>query len=85
MMRENLSSGFPTRSDTNRPVHNYIEDSKTLEISNLGRREIAVCPVVYPQALEVMAINHKNNASNKCQHSNTKIVGFPMWRLIYRS
>ena len=25
----------------------------------------------YPQALEVMAINHKNNASNKCQHSNT--------------
>ena len=24
------------------------------------------------QALEVKAINHKNNASNKCQHSNTK-------------
>ena len=24
-----------------------------------------------PQALEVMAINHKNNASNKCLRSNT--------------
>ena len=46
-MRENLSSGFPTRSDTNQHVHNYMEDGKTLEISNLGRREIAVCPVVY--------------------------------------
>ena len=26
---------------------------------------------VYAQVLEVMAINHKNNASNKCLHSNT--------------
>ena len=24
-----------------------------------------------PQALEVMAINHKNNASNKCLYVNT--------------
>ena len=30
-----------------------------------------------PQALEVMAINHKNNASNKCLRSNTVSMAIP--------
>ena len=34
--------------------------------------EMIIVALNIPQALEVMAINHKNDASNKCQHSNTK-------------
>ena len=42
---------------------NYVEGQKFCHLKDL------------PQALEVMAINHKNNASNKCLHRGLVLPG----------
>ena len=71
-MRENRSSGFPTRSDTNRP-----EAGWKLEISDLKRRDCTI-RVAKTKALINFAVTGKLICAFV---SPMQIVGFPMWLL----